>query len=892
MSMSNGQANRDSGLRVLFRALWVVRVPLTSALLSLLIFWNLPQARDLFIDIKGDVLRGVLFWTSFYIVVVLAWLVPVYCSSRLSLESEAERIGTGEAATHQWLNFAIPAGLIFTCLASLIIGNAYSYIYLLDTRDSNVHTLAKEHLSTTLVVSISFILAFFVITALLARRSFVKRKSYIRGGRPWAKRAIAITLEKATHRLTKKDWNHPDTFLHLAILSIFSIFSVILWIIEPKALAKIFPRATITPILLGFWVAPLTILGLLSHRTRWPLIFFFVAGCILLDSVLDNHKVRTVELRAAESRVDLATALGRWREVNGCEPTVPDVTCRRPIIVAAAGGASRAAFFTASVLGFIEDISLTTSKLNRFSDQLFAISSVSGSSLGAVTYLALLDAVAEDTQVLARAREGAASDGLWYGNEISAPEKDDVPTVWKDALQIALAGDFLTPVAAAWMFRDLMPIGGIFGADDRATVLEQAWESRFEKIFMQKGNKNPLERPLTSFAPQSNRWRPVLFLNGTIVENGKRIIVSPIAPPMKEYPCRLDCDPGDISEFYTDAYDFHDLINGSTSPYEERSLSEERRIKSDVRLSTAALLSARFPAISPHGTIRNRSSNVVGHVVDGGYFENNGALTTMDILNGLKIISAAEDTTAGRRVPCRYLSDDGDNQCKPSDLAQDCTPGDRRCVLRSQKIWPLIIQISNDPGTQACGEGEVDPGARLALPVAERWRFFPSLMFVIDGVLGARVARGTHASELLSYFLDDDKNAYFPAYDDLRPGFVHFRVCPQAISQNADSHPTSTSDERLPKVVSKEMRFRDVSMSWWLSKPVQAYLDDQICNANNKAALVKVLMALSKEAVAFMPDKEDDLQILHSKYKNDVDGRCRNLFEANQSIADAKPPGK
>ena len=46
----------------------------------------------------------------------------------------------------------------------------------------------------------------------------------------------------------------------------------------------------------------------------------------------------------------------------------------------------------------------------------------------------------------------------------------------------------------------------------------------------------------------------------------------------------------------------------------------------DVRLSTAAHNSARFPLISPPGSICNQDQAIVDRIVDGGYFENYGAL--------------------------------------------------------------------------------------------------------------------------------------------------------------------------------------------------------------------------------------------------------------------------
>ena len=51
----------------------------------------------------------------------------------------------------------------------------------------------------------------------------------------------------------------------------------------------------------------------------------------------------------------------------------------------------------------------------------------------------------------------------------------------------------------------------------------------------------------------------------------------------------------------------------------------------DVRLSTAATNSARFPVISPPGAVRNAKHNVVDRIVDGGYIENYGAITAMEL---------------------------------------------------------------------------------------------------------------------------------------------------------------------------------------------------------------------------------------------------------------------
>jgi hypothetical protein len=54
-------------------------------------------------------------------------------------------------------------------------------------------------------------------------------------------------------------------------------------------------------------------------------------------------------------------------------------------------------------------------------------------------------------------------------------------------------------------------------------------------------------------------------------------------------------------------------------------------------LSTAALLSARFPVVSPDGVIRAKDRLGFGdRVVDGGYFENAGLTTALDVATALK----------------------------------------------------------------------------------------------------------------------------------------------------------------------------------------------------------------------------------------------------------------
>jgi hypothetical protein len=93
-----------------------------------------------------------------------------------------------------------------------------------------------------------------------------------------------------------------------------------------------------------------------------------------------------------------------------------------------------------------------------------------------------------------------------------------------------------------------------------------------------------------------------LFLNGTRVESGKRIITSNL-PITSTY----------LGEF-ADAEDAEEKLGNNTS-------------SRDIPVSTAAHMSARFTYVSPAGRLPDG-----GHVVDGGYFENSGAATGLEVL--------------------------------------------------------------------------------------------------------------------------------------------------------------------------------------------------------------------------------------------------------------------
>src|SRR6266513_1941368 len=281
---------------------------------------------------------------------------------------------------------------------------------------------------------------------------------------------------------------------------------------------------------------------------------------------LDNHDVRSLPAPAPGSdRPGLDQGFEQWLAQA---PRSQDGRANF-VVVSAAGGGLRAAFWTATVLGAIQD------KASGFRRQLFGVSGVSGGSLGAAVFVTL-------------AGQLSLSDG-------SAGCRGGSTGLFECAGQTVLSQDFLGPAVAALLFPDLMQRFFPFGFPDRARALEQSWERAWAKAGFQEDLWR--DRGFRSLWAGGG-FLPALFLNGTHVETGKRVITS-------------NLDIAAQPTVFRDVYDFYRLVPGGP----------------EIRPSTAAHNSARFTYLSPAGTLSDGT-----HLVDGAYFENFGAVTAREVL--------------------------------------------------------------------------------------------------------------------------------------------------------------------------------------------------------------------------------------------------------------------
>jgi hypothetical protein len=591
----------------------------------------------------------------------------------------------------------------------------------------------------------------------------------------------------------KSDYRYSRRWLAVITVALLAV------LFGPPHLTKILYLALIVPFVAGSWVPFFTWLVWYGQRFRLPVAAgFFVFLAVLTFFWGDNHDIS----RAAQGigpRVTVAEAIDRWKTVN-CHGG-----CPQPIIVSTAGGASRAAFFTLTVLGaLMDDASIAPpnpadphAAARRVINRVFAISSVSGGSAGAVIYAAAV-ANSPDGAQPCNARESS----FWF--------KAGPPTGWRDCLQAISAEDFLSETIAGLAFRDnLNFLARVIDWPDRAVVLEQSFAQAFENWVRKPDGANfhGLDSPFLSFgAKPSGEWRPLLAINGTSVTTGRRILTSHFAPAGPQ-PVPAGGVGGKQERLFMDAYDLHELL-AQIEPAAPVHCDSENRGACDVQLATAATNSARFPIISPPGVLRRGGDGgeVADRIVDGGYFENDGVTTTIDLVRALQ--------HAGLHPAVIHIAND------PLPYPRQQSSYGANPTVAQEAVAPVAVQ---------------GPAA----PKAEDRSWLLFLRGPLGSLFATRSARASYALSDLEQQLGDAKN-----FTEI----LVFGEPKQNLSLGEAPPPKDKCIDVQPPKPGASLK--EVSMSWWLSQPAQAYLDAQLRIGLNCQAVEKIRGWLRDEAFA------------------------------------------
>lgn len=360
------------------------------------------------------------------------------------------------------------------------------------------------------------------------------------------------TNEITNAAIRYSDVTKPGKWFFMISLILFPLLVIILSI-SPVSFPSSCTPTVVVLLGIAVWTGLGTTFMVFEKMLKIPLLLITLVLVFFFSYINNNHEVRTVEPLTKQETI--TSSVTKWYEQLPSEPGKPKTL----YMACGEGGGIRAAYWTASILASLTD------SVPSFPNHLFALSSVSGSSLGVTAYNSILK----------------------YNNHKDSLTKQ-VRSFMKE--------DYLSPVLASFLFTDafqrFLPVP--IPAFDRARYLEWSWEDGWSKNFSTP--TNPFSDGLQKMW-DNNSMLPNLFLNSTHTESGRRSVAS----------------------------------NISWNEDEWRTNNVSLLIGKDMPLSTSALLSARFPILTPGAKIIDSKENYWGTLVDGGYYDNYGVATASDI---------------------------------------------------------------------------------------------------------------------------------------------------------------------------------------------------------------------------------------------------------------------
>ncbi len=479
---------------------------------------------------------------------------------------------------------------------------------------------------------------------------------------------LAIFITRTRNNLFKfvsnmLETDFRDLWLFFLVFLVLSLLST--WV-SPVFMPQLLGTLTYG---VGFFIVILVFTTFLTRaqmRTKVPfmVILGMWAGVLAYFDATNNHDVDTL-VGGAPSETDtrqillpeqvgLQTAFETWLTRKAERQSVSDPDGKIPVfIVAAAGGGIYAAQNAAFTLAKLDD-SLAAEGCGAFSKHVFAVSGVSGGSVGAAIHGAVLKG-----QLAANTQDGGCR----------TPDGTLEETMFK-----ILNEDLLSPVIANFVTLDypqrFLPAYPV-SFPDRAKALEDVVVSSVSKY-------DPkavafLEAPASAlWSPESGL--PALVLNVTELQTGRTVSSAP-------FKIRGHESDGDIlSPFSQKDVTFREILAkrpNNTDVYKsmencsENKLGEEAlqtfKEDRDLSLVQAAVMSARFPYASPGGTLTRlvASAECAGtndhgtmlfqaetQYIDGGYVEASGTEQALRLVKLLQDqirqnCSAARNADAG-----------------------------------------------------------------------------------------------------------------------------------------------------------------------------------------------------------------------------------------------------
>jgi predicted chitinase len=459
--------------------------------------------------------------------------------------------------------------------------------------------------------------------------------------------AIAIIFAVLTWLLGERLRTHSTTFnvayfrerrfLLVTFAVIFSITAIFILnpVRVPQLLGPFGILAAFTLCIVAFCIH----LSLLTVKHQIPFIPIVLFFCLLIaaSDLNDNHYIRSSSTKDIPSnnatpavRLTSGDAFVQWLKrpdrLNYASSPSSNNSVEYPVFVLSAqGGGIYAAYNAAIFLARMQDL------CPAFRDHLFAVSSVSGGSIGAATFAAALDAADHAAATAPKAGgdlpAGPCPSIAEFLSNAHAKNDLDKPGRFETKVDAALSSDFLSPLIAATLFPDFtqsfLPFP--FPFLDRARALEYALEDGAEKMYA--GSSEEKSRLNLLKMDYQRHWSPeksipALLMNATDTGSGKRVLLSPFDLD------RRNPKDSDICVLANVSYDSKNPDSGAPST------------SLHFPLSTAAVVSARFPWVTPAATVAKTNPCITSEnkarLVDGGYVDNSGVETALNLIEEIK----------------------------------------------------------------------------------------------------------------------------------------------------------------------------------------------------------------------------------------------------------------
>jgi len=631
-------------VRNVFRALWVFFPGLLFLVLTLMCFWNLAQGKDLMVLATEH--RGffLLFQSLLGFLVLVSWY-----AARTVANAKKQSIHTAPGYLQEGYYKHMPRFIGFTLFTIIILAFIQTPLFGNDIEsDSKLYfglliasvpyyfwmnkfferrfktiRLNKLFFVTVLVMVVGSSLitvnvnrySWLVVLMLLVLQAcfmilVVTRREVLNNEKKTGKKVVSVTSRR--FRLANFLGIPPEEIRFHIIFLMISLIALTVYLACTLNVAFAVGLGTFPFVLLAFsvFMGFGFVLAFFSIRIGINIHLIFLFIIFIFGQWTERHRVALIEKKSTikESFADKASVRDYFIQWVKDRDTLIRKSKEFPVyFVLSDGGASRSGYWVASVLGKLEDTSQ-----HDFSKHLFCLSGASGGSVGNAAFYTLLK------------------------NAADRPDKN-LPNnqLFCQAGKEYLRSDFLTYTLSRMLGHDFfVPMLPFDTRGDRAKALTDALEQAPDDSVLLK---NQLQVPFSELAVYKNRVNtklPILCVNTTRMQDGQPSVISTIA---------------------IDPFTFNNRIDVLAR------LNNNR----DMKLSTAVVLGASFPYVSPAGRIdglkflKNGPTEFPFYFVDGGYVDNSGAGVVHEMiikLNSLRDSICRSNTDTILRSNCQKIT--------------------------------------------------------------------------------------------------------------------------------------------------------------------------------------------------------------------------------------------